>query len=133
MSDDQNSNKVLKFQDVELSPQQQEQLNQPLKDDSGVTPEDTQFLTMLVDKIEKKEIDLYTPSSLFNVPVYEKLAPEAQAQADLDAFNLLATIREINGLWKAGQRDTYQIQYLASKIRMTKERIEEVGGDIFII
>lgn len=133
MADEQDSNKVLQFQNVELSPQQQEVLNQPLKDSTGVSPEDTEFLSLLIDKIEKKEIDLYTPSSLLNLPVYEKLAPDAQAKTDIDAFNLLATIREINGLWKAGQRDTYQIQNLASKIRMTKERLEEVGGDIFII
>jgi len=124
---------VVDFQSVELSPQAQEELNQPLKDESGIDTADKEFLAMLVDKIEKKEIELHTPSSLLNSPVYDGLDEEAQGKADLEAFNMLATIREIYNLWKLDQKDSYQIQNMVHKVRLHKEKLEEVGGDIFII
>jgi hypothetical protein len=125
--------KIINFQNVELSAKQQEELNAPEKDMTGVDVQDTAFLNDVVSKIEKKSIDLYKPSSLLNNEVYDKLSGENQAKADMDAFNMLSTIREIHNLWKLGHRESYQIQYLVRKIRLTKERLEEVGGDIFII
>lgn len=130
---DDDMKKVLQYQNVELSPQQQAELNKPLIDTQSADPKDVEFLAILKDKIEKKEIELYRPSSLLNIPVYEKLTASAQAKADMDAFNLLSTIREIHTMTEAGQQDTFQIHYLVSRIRLTKERLEEVGGDIFII
>lgn len=124
---------VVDYQDVEISPAEQEKLNKPLADDSGVDPDDKAFLDLIVKKIEHKEIDPLKPGSLINHLVYDRLDEQAQGKADMEAFNMLATIREIYKLWQNGDRDSYQIQYMVHKIRLHKEKLEEVGGDIFII
>lgn len=133
MSRDEAQNKILEKANVEISPETQQTLNKPLAHPKGIDKEDTEFLTMVVAKIEKGEIKLYTPNTLLNKPVYENLSETARAKAELDAFNLLSTLREINKLWQSGQRNSYQIENLVHKIRLTKERLEDIGGDIFII
>jgi len=133
IQDDEAKRTVLDYQDAQISEEVQVELNQPLKDDSGVDTKDQEFLAMLIDKIEKKEIDLHKPTTLINTEVYDKLDETAQGKADYDAFNLLGTIREINNLWSSGHKDSFQIQNLVHKIRITKEGLEEIGGDIFII
>ena len=80
-----------------------------------------------------KKINLYLPSTLLNQSVYEKLTDEAQGNADLDAINLTNAMREIKGLCDAGFKDTYQVQNLVHQLRATKERLEEAGGDLFVI
>ncbi len=124
---------VVDYQNLEISSAEQEILNKPLTDDSGVDPDDKAFLDMIVKKIEHKEIDPLRPESLINHPVYDRLDAQAQGKADLEAFNMLATIRDIYKLWQNGDTCSYQIQYLVHKVRMHKEKLEEVGGDIFII
>lgn len=124
---------VTDYMSVELSPQAQEELNKPLKDESGVDPKDAEFLKMLAEKIEKKEINPLVPDSLINHPVYDNLDEKAKGKADLEAFKMLAAIRDIHKLWLAGDRESYQIQYMVKKIRLYKEDLEELGGDIFII
>lgn len=124
---------ILKFQNVEMSEADQEKLGKPLEDDSGVDSEDQKFLEMLVKKVDSKEIDLHAPSSLINHDVYDELDEQAKGKADYDAVNLLSTIRDIYRLWQVEQKSTYQIQNLVHRIRVTKERIEEAAGDIYII
>jgi hypothetical protein len=46
---------------------------------------------------------------------------------------MLSTIREMPKLWTTGHKETYQLSNLVHKIRTTKERLEEIGGDIYII
>ena len=48
-------------------------------------------------------------------------------------MNLLSALRDIKGLYDAGQKDTYQMQNLIDRVQNTKERLEEEGGDLFII
>lgn len=124
---------ILKQAEQDLPQEEQMKLGKPLKDESGVNPKDVEFLQMLVDKIEKKQIDLHGPSTLLNQPVYDQLNEESKGKADFSAMNLLSTIRQIYALWKAEERETYQIQNLVHQVRMTKERLEEIGGDIYII
>ena len=124
---------ILKQAEVDLPEDEQKKLGQPLKDDSGVNPEDVEFLQMLMSKIEDGEIDLHVPSSLLNESVYESLSEEAQGKADYNAMTLLSTIRQIRQLWEIGDTQSYQIQNLVHQVRVTKERLEEVGGDIYII
>ncbi len=133
MSQDEAQNAILKKANVEISPQTQETLNKPLEHPQGIDEKDKALLTMLAEKIEKGEIKLYTPNSLFNHAVYDKLSEEDKGRSELDAFNMLSTVREIYKLWQAGQRNTYQLENLVHKMRVTKERLEEIGGDIFII
>lgn len=124
---------ILKQAKQDLPEDEQMKLGKPLRDESGVSPEDTEFLQLLVDKIDKKEIDLFVPSSLLNEPVYNKLSEEDQGKADYNALTLLSTIRQIYNLWQTGECETYQIQNLVHQVLTTKERLEELGGDIYII
>lgn len=133
MADQKTSNNLLGRQNIEISPQVQETLNKPLDLPEGLEQKDREFLNTLMEKIQKGEIKLYQPSSLVNHAVYDKLPELSQAKAEVDSFNLLSTIRDINRLWQSGERETYQISNLVHKIRTTKERLEEEGGDIFII
>ncbi len=133
MTDDEVKNRILEKASVEISPQTQQVLNKPLEHPEEIDEKDRQFLQTLVDKIEKGEIKLFQPSSLFNRPVYDKMSEQAQGKAEMDAFNLLGTVRDIYRLWQAGERNTYQIENLVHRIRVTKERLEEAGGDIYII
>lgn len=108
-------------------------LNQPAVHSGKIDAKDQEFLAVLMDKIDKKEIELYKTGSLINQSVYQKLVPERQAKVEMDAFNLLATIREIYQLCKAGYQQSFQVEYLVHKIRVTKERLEAAEGDVYII
>lgn len=116
---------------VFVNPQIQQELNTPLK--SGGSSQNREFLEMLIKLIEEGKINLYNPDSLINHAIYEKLDQQAQGKADYEAMNLLASIREIRGLHDAGYSDTYQMDNLVERLRVTKERLENIGGDIFII
>jgi len=133
MTKEEAENKILEQAKVELSSKTQDALNKPLGHPGGLTDKDQEFLAVLVDKIEKKEINLYQPSSLLNHAVYDKLSDQAKAKAELDALNLLNAIREVYKLWQSAHKATYQIENLVHRIRVTKERLEEAGGDIYII
>jgi hypothetical protein len=133
MTDEEAKNKILEHANAEISPQTQEMLNKPLAHPDGIEEKDRDFLAMLADKIQKGEIKLYQPVSLMNHAIYDKLGEEARGKADIDAFNMLATIRDIYRLWQAGERDSYQIENMVHRIRLTKEKLEEAGGDIYII
>lgn len=135
---DQNQNsaqtsQILKYQNAKISADTQAMLNSPLVHENGLDPKDGEFLAMVMAKVDSGEIDLYRPSTLLNNAVYDKLSPENQGKADYEAMNLLGTIREIRKLWNLNQRNTYQIENLAHRIRVTKERLEAAGGDIYII
>lgn len=108
-------------------------LNTPLNDPSGFNAGEQEFLNIVMQKVESKEIDLLKPSSLLNQAVYEKLAPEAQAKADFTAMNLLSIIRQIHSVWGINKEPTYMIQNLILDVKYTKEKLEEVSGDVFII
>lgn len=108
-------------------------LNTPPADPAGLKPEEQEFLNMVMQKVESKQIDLLKPSSLLNQAVYEKLTPEAQAKADFNAMNLLAIIRQIHSVWSINKEPTYMIQNLILDVKYTKEKLEEVSGDVYII
>jgi hypothetical protein len=133
LSREEAENKILANANVEISPKDQQTLNKPLGHPGGLSKDDAEFLALLMSKIDRKEIDLYQPNTLLNHAVYNALNEGAKAKAELDAFNMLATIREIKKLWDAKLSNTYQMENLVHKMRTTKERLEEAGGDIFII
>jgi hypothetical protein len=133
MTDEEVKNRILEKAAVEISPHTQEVLNKPLAHPDGIDEADRVFLRTLVEKIEKSEIKLFQPGSLLNHPAYDKLDEQAQGKADIDAFNLLSAIRDIYRLWQTGERETYQIENLVHRIRLTKERLEAAGGDIYVI
>lgn len=133
MADQSKTNQLLNHGNIEISAQTQESLNKPTNLPGGLEQKDRELMDLIVEKIKSGEIKLLQPSSLMNHPVYDQLPEEAKAKAEIDAFNLLSTIRNVYRLWQAGEHDTYQISNLVHKIRVTKERLEEIGGDIFIL
>lgn len=121
------------MEDTQIDPQTQKRLNEPLVNPQGISAEDQAFLSMLVDKVEQGKINLLQPSTLLNHVIYDQLTPEKQGKVDFDAVNLLTTIRNIYGLWKTHQTPTFQIENMVHQVRITKERLEEISGDVYII
>lgn len=125
---------ILEHEKIAIDQKTQEELNKPLEAPKmEESPEDRQFLEMILEKVEKKQIDLFTPSSLINHAVYDAISDDARGKADFDAVNLLATLREIKKLCDAGFKDTYQTMNMVHQVRLTKERLEEISGDIYVI
>lgn len=117
---------------IEIDPEVQKRLNQPLAAPE-VNQADREFLNMVINKVNKKEINLFVPSLLINPPVYDQLSDEMKALAEINAFNFLTEIRNIKSLYDAGMTETYQMQNMVHHLRVIKERLEELGGDIFVI
>lgn len=111
----------------------QKELNTPLADPDGSSGEDKKFFELVMQMINEGKIDLLNPETLINHAVYDKLSEEDQGKADFEAINLLASLRELKGLYDHGYADTYQMHNLIQRVRKTKERLEEKGGDLFII
>ncbi|PJC37243.1 hypothetical protein CO046_01570 [Candidatus Peregrinibacteria bacterium CG_4_9_14_0_2_um_filter_53_11] len=120
-------------QNTKLTPEEQQKLNQPLAKSQGISQEDQAFLDMVIAKIESKEINLLSPSSIINNAVYDKLTEEQQGAVDFDAVNLVASLRRINDLCKLDHSASYQLEYLVHEVRLTKERFETLSGDVYII
>lgn len=116
-----------------LDPETQKKLNQPLMKQNGLSAEDQAFLNAVLDKVDRGQINLMQPSSLINHAVYDNLSPETQGKVDFDAVNLATTLRNTYDLWKYYQQPTYQIENLVHQVRLTKERLEEVSGDVYVI
>lgn len=128
-----NQIKTPRMDNTQIDPEIQKRLNQPLQNQKGLSAEDQAFLAQVMDKVERGHIKLMIPSSLLNRAVYDKLTPEAQGKADFDAVNLATTLRNIYDLWKAYQVPTYEIENLVHQVRLVKERLEEIAGDIYVI
>ena len=117
----------------QIDPQTQKMLNEPVVNPKGLSSDDQAFLNMVLDKVDRKEVDLLRPSTLINHAAYDKLTPEAQGKVDFDGVNLCSTLRNIYDLWKFYQQPTYQIENLVHQLRVTKERLEEISGDVYLI
>lgn len=116
-----------------IDPETQKMLNTPAVDPKGLSQENQAFLNLVVAKVEKGEINLMQPNSLINHAIYDKLTEDKQGKVDFDAVNLAAILRNIYGLWKAYQNSTYQIENMVHQVRLTKERLEEISGDVYVI
>jgi len=117
----------------EIDPKTQAKLNKPLKKKDGFSTEDSDFLDMLLDLVDSKKIDLYSASTLINSDVYDELSEFDQGKVDMEAMNLLAKIREIKDLCDIDYRETFQVENLVHSLRLAKERLEDISGDVFII
>ena len=111
----------------------QARINKPLKDASGLSPEDKEFLDLIMRLVKEGKIELHTPSSLINHTVYDNISDEARGKADQNTVTMLARIRDINDLMTHHPEVTFQVQNLVHQLRLQKERLEEAGGDLFII
>lgn len=108
-------------------------LNTPLQDDSGFDSEDEAFVQDVVAKFDSGAINRHAPSSLINPKMYENLDDAQKGKADQNAFNLLARLRDIYDVWKAHPVPTFQVRNQIRAIRLTKERLENELGDVFVV
>jgi hypothetical protein len=113
--------------------EQVKEMNKPAVDPTGFNDGDQAFLTLVMGKIDSGEIDPLIPSTLINTPVYDTLDEAAQGKADLNAMSLIGKIRQIHDLYQVSQEPTFMIQNLVMDVKHTKEQLEELGGDLFII
>lgn len=118
---------------VFVNEQVQKELNTPLKLTKLIDEEEMALLERIVGLINEGKIVLWKPDCLINHTVYDKLTAQQQGKIDLEAVNMLAAIRDIKGLYDSGNIETYQMNNLVERLIATKERIEDEGGDIFII
>lgn len=118
---------------AQIDPLLQQKLNTPPVNPKGLSAEDQAFLNQVVALADSGKINLMQPSSLIKHAVYDQLPSDKQGKVDFDAVNLATTLRNIYGLWKAYQQPTYQIENLVHQVRLTKERLEEISGDVYVI
>ena len=111
----------------------QKRLNEPIINPKGLSADDQKFLNDIVAKVDGGRINLLQPSSLINHAVYDLLLPEKQGKVDFDALNLLTTVRNIYQLWNMFKQPTFQIENLVHQVRITKERLEQISGDVYVI
>ena len=117
----------------QTDPQTQQMLNSPLAKPDGLSADDQAFLNLILDRVEKNEINLLVPRSLINHAVYDSLSEEVQGKVDFDAVNLVSTLRNIYDLWTYYKKPTFQIENLVHQVRVTKERLEAISGDVYVI
>ncbi len=117
----------------EIDEKTQQALNTPVADPTGVNNEDQEFLELILKLVNEGKINLYSPSSLINEAYYNTLSEESRGKVDMEAVNMLTSIRNIKDLHDAGFTDSFQIQNMVAAVRNTKERLEEDQGDLFII
>lgn len=113
--------------------QGQMEINKPLKMDNPLEQVNEDFLNLVMEKVDQKQIDLYGPQTLLNQEIYQKLTENEQDQIDIYAVNMLSTIRRMRDLCSAEQKYTYQMQNLIEEFRLRKEATEKTFGDVFII
>jgi len=111
----------------------QELLNKPITDKNGLSDENRSFLDLLKNLVSEKKIDLYKPSTLINFDVYNGLPSETKAKIDYEVVNLMSSVRNLLDLDTNGFGDSFQSNLQIAGIRETKNRIENVKGDVFII
>lgn len=121
------------YKDHQVDDKTQQQLNKPLKDETGFNEGHEEFLKMLIDKLEKGELDTHSPTTLYNHDIYDKLSEEDQEKTDLIAINLMSMIRQIESLWKIDQSASFQIQNIVETIFQMKLKFEKEHGDVYII
>ena len=119
--------------DAHIEEDVQERLNKPLSDGTVLDPDAEIFLNDVMAKFDSGQIKPHVPSSILNEEVYNKLDDAKKGKADQNAFNILSTLRRIHDLWAAHPEVTFQIQNEIHSIRLTKERIEEELGDVYIV
>ncbi len=117
----------------ELSVEEQKKLSQPLVKQQGLSAEDEAFLNLVVAKVDSGEIKLLQPSTLINQTVYGGLSEMNQGKIDFEALNLLSDLRTIYGLWKQNLTATYQAENMVRSVRLRKENLETISGDVFVI
>lgn len=124
---------IEKYKHHIVDPKTQEELNKPLKDQTGFNEGHENFLKVLITKLDNGELDPHNPETLYNQEVYGRLGEEEQEETSLTAINLMSMIRQIESLWKLGDSATFQVQNLVETVFQMKSKFENKHGDVYII
>ncbi len=120
---------IEEHKEKEITSDMQERLNKPLEKE--VKPKYRDYLKFILDLIERKEIDLYRPDTFINKDIYNDLRPEIKSKADITLVNITNMVRQLNYLYEKGEENSFQLENLVDNIWYTKERIEQVHGDVY--
>src|SRR3989339_1861744 len=113
------------YDPLPLSDETQKIVNQPIANPKGLSDEDQQLVNLIASLVEDSKINLYSPSSLLNQEVCDKLTDEQKGKVDMQSFNMLSTIREIYNYHKSDFPDaSYQFENMVTKFRLQKETTE---------
>lgn len=124
---------------VNIDPETQEMLNEPIVDPDGFTQEEMDFIQNTMRKVYDGTFDLLNPSSLINSEVYNQADEIIQGKADFNAVNFCSKLRQIRDLMdiSGGEqlfvKPSYQVRNLVQSIKYQKEVFEGSNGDIFLI
>ncbi len=124
---------IKQYQDHIVSEETQQQLNNPLHDETGFNEGHEDFLKMLIEKIESGEINPHKIETLHNSEVFNKLSEEEQELTDLTGHNIMSVIRQIERMWELEKKPSFQIQNLVETVFQMKSKFEEKHGDVYII
>ena len=87
-------------EDVILSTEEQRDLNTPPPSQEDVNEEDKKFMKLVLDLIERKELDLYQPSTFINHAVYDKLDEKHQKKVEFATQAIASNLRRAYELWE---------------------------------
>lgn len=112
----------------------QKVVNTPVEKPSAMDDQDMALVNLIVSLVDSKKINLYSPSTLINQPVYDKLPELTQGKVDQHAFNMLTSVREIYNYYKSPfSNNAYQFENRVRWFRLQKEEAEKEWGDVFVI
>jgi len=112
----------------------QKVVNTPVEKPSAMDDQDMALVNAIVNLVDSKKINLYSPSTLINQPVYDKLPEETRGKVDQHSFNMLTSVREIYNYYKSPfPNNSYQFENRVRWFRLQKEEAEKQWGDVFVI
>lgn len=121
--------KIVAHQDQKIDHDLQKRLNKPTK--KSIKPKYKDYLKLILDLLEKKEIEAFVPGTFINQDIYDALDEKAQAEVDKTLLNLASMVQQLQYLSDNGAQNSFQLESLVDNIWYTKERIEEVHGDVY--
>lgn len=121
--------------DAQISEEQQQKLNAPLKKEGGMSEESQKYLKEILELINKGEVDIGKPSSLINQDVYEKLAPEHKVKVEMIARVMISNLRQIKDLndHPVYETNSDQMEDLLSFVKQEVANIEAIEGNVLKI
>lgn len=124
---------------VVIDAETQEMLNKPVIDPEGFGPGEREFIEGVMRRVYAGEMNLFAPSTLINEEIYEAASDEVQGQADVNAINFCAKLRQIRDLMEISGGEqlfvepSFQVRNLVESVMYQKQEFEKQYGDMFVI
>lgn len=115
---------------ADLSEDDQKKAGQAIGGDMG--EEFKVFVENVSKMLESGEIDVTTPESFLNLPIYEKLDTEWKTKTDAIIFNMATLLTHIHDFYRSKQTPDAcpQLETMIKQLWEMKQRIE-VHADVF--